>query len=140
MKVADNVQISCIDKRQHYNPHERIEGVGGMYAGKPWKPTETEAMAGIKEGRWKFYTSVNGRSVWVIIAIHNGREYLKTEADSYEPNNLLSLPECALKSNGDVAVDGWSEWNSDRPSASTTQISSERYNGLHRPLVFEDSH
>jgi hypothetical protein len=38
-------------------------------------------MAGIKEGRWKFYTSVNGRSVWVIIAIYNGREYLKTEAD-----------------------------------------------------------
>jgi hypothetical protein len=34
---------------------------------------------------------VNGRSVWVIIAIHNGREYLKTEADGYEPNNLLSL-------------------------------------------------
>ena len=41
-----------------------------------------------------FYTSVNGRSVWVIIAIHNGREYLITEADGYEPNNLLSLPEC----------------------------------------------
>jgi Protein of unknown function (DUF3892) len=94
MKVADNVQISCINKRQHYNPHERIESVGGMHAGKPWKLTETEAIAGIKEGKWKFYTSVNGRSVWVIIAIHNGREYLKTEADGYEPNNLLSLPEC----------------------------------------------
>jgi hypothetical protein len=53
MKVADNVQISCINKRQHYNPHERIESVGGMHAGKPWKLTETEAIAGIKEGKWR---------------------------------------------------------------------------------------
>jgi len=94
MKVADHVQISCINKRQHYNPHERIESVGGTHAGKRWKLTETQAIAGIREGKWKFYTSVNGRSVWVIIAIHKGREYLKTEADGYEPNNLLSLPEC----------------------------------------------
>jgi hypothetical protein len=94
MRVADNVQITCINKHQHHNPHERIENVGGMYTGKPWKLNELQAIAGINEGKWKFYTSVNGRSVWVIIAIHNGREYLKTEADGYEPNNLLSLPEC----------------------------------------------
>jgi len=25
--MADNVQISCINKRQHHNPHERIESV-----------------------------------------------------------------------------------------------------------------
>jgi hypothetical protein len=94
MKMADNVQISCINKRQHHNPHERIESVGGMHAGNPWKLTESQAIAGIKEGKWKFYTSANGRSVWVIIAVHSRREYLKTEADGYELNNLLSLPEC----------------------------------------------
>jgi Protein of unknown function (DUF3892) len=94
MKVADSVQISCINKRQHHNPHERIQSVGGVHGGRPWKLAETEAIAGIKQGKWNFYTSVNSRSVWVIIAIHNGREYLKTEADGYEPNNLLSLPEC----------------------------------------------
>ena len=92
--MAENVQISGINMRQHHNPHERIESVGGTHGGRARNLTETEAIAGIKERKWQFYTSVNGRSVWVIIAIHNGREYLKTEADGYEPNNLLSLPEC----------------------------------------------
>jgi uncharacterized protein DUF3892 len=92
--MADNVQISCINKRQHNNPHERIERVGGVHGGKPWKLSEAEAIAGIHQGKWQFHTSVNGRSVWVVVAVHNGREYLKTQADGYEPNNLLSLPEC----------------------------------------------
>jgi hypothetical protein len=67
MKVADSVQISCINKHQHHNPHERIQSVGGMHGGKPWKLTEEEAIAGIKQGKWNFYTSVSGRSVWVVI-------------------------------------------------------------------------
>ena len=37
-------------------------------------------------------------------------------------------------------MDGWSECNSDRPSTSATQISSERYNGVHRPLMCDNSH
>jgi hypothetical protein len=65
--VADSVQISCINKHQHHNPHERIQSVGGMHGGKPWKLTEEEAIAGIKQGKWNFYTSVSGRSVWVVI-------------------------------------------------------------------------
>ena len=56
--------------------------------------SETDAISGIKADKWKCFVSVNGRSVWVIIATHNGREYLKTEADGYQPDNLLSLPEC----------------------------------------------
>ena len=58
MKVADNVQFSCINKRQHHNPRERIENVGGTHACKPWKLTESQAIAGIKEGKRKFYTSM----------------------------------------------------------------------------------
>jgi len=30
----------------------------------------------------------------VIVAVHNGRKYLKTAADGYSPDNLLALPEC----------------------------------------------
>jgi hypothetical protein len=32
--------------------------------------------------------------VKVIIATRLGREYLKTEADGEQPDNLLALPEC----------------------------------------------
>ena len=53
-----------------------------------------EAIAGIEAGKWKFWTAGGGKSVWVVIAVHMGRKYLKTEADGLHPNNLLSLPEC----------------------------------------------
>jgi hypothetical protein len=41
-----------------------------------------------------YYVSANGKSVWVIVAKHNGRKYLKTETDRYLWANLLALPEC----------------------------------------------
>jgi len=93
--MADSVQISCINKRQHYNAHERIQNVGGVGAnGVRWKYSEAEAIRDIKAGTYSFYVNVNNRVVWVVIATHNGREYLKTEADGYAPNNLLNLGEC----------------------------------------------
>lgn len=50
---------------------------------------------GSNRGRWQFYVSVNGSSVWVVIAVSRyGNKYIKTTADGEHPNNLLSLPEC----------------------------------------------
>lgn len=89
------VQVLCIRKRpSHFDPHTRIAGIGGFQGGSRWYLTEDNAISGIDTGKYRFYTSVGGRSVWIVIASHNGRRYLKTEADGYAPNNLLSLPEC----------------------------------------------
>jgi hypothetical protein len=87
------IQVKCINKRDRLSAHERIKNIGG-FTDRQWKLTEEEAIAYIKNGEWAFYTSVGGKSVWVVIATHNGSEYLKTEADGYSPDNLLSLPEC----------------------------------------------
>lgn len=89
-------QITCINKTDRYDAHDRIRAVGGMNSGnRHWKLTQEEAIAGIEAGRWRFYVSVNGNSVWVVIAESRwGNKYLKTEADGEQPNNLLSLPEC----------------------------------------------
>ncbi|MBS1067165.1 DUF3892 domain-containing protein [Gluconobacter cerinus] len=92
--AKNSAQIMCINKRQHHNPHERIINVGGISNGERWKITEQQAIHLIETGEWDFFCSVNGRSVAVVVAIHAGRKYLKTTADSYAPNNLLSLPEC----------------------------------------------
>lgn len=97
--MTENVQVSCIRKRgDHFDPHERIEGLGGMHGGKRWYMVEADIISELKKPastrRWNFYTSVNGKTAWVIVAVHNGREYLKTTEDKYAPNNLLSLPEC----------------------------------------------
>ncbi len=92
--MAQDVQIQCINKSDRQNRHERIKNVGGVHNGERWKITEDQAIAYIENGTYRFWTSGGGTSTWVIIALHNGRKYLKTEADSTAKDNLLSLPEC----------------------------------------------
>lgn len=85
----------CIKKRgNHYNPHERIQAIGGFADGRRWQDAEDIAISNVKRDTSSYYVSVGGRTVWLIVATHNGREYLKTQADGYSPDNLLSLPEC----------------------------------------------
>lgn len=91
------VQISCINKDDRYDPHESITHVGGMHNGKRWRMTLTEAIRAVEEGTYKFYVNVNNDSVRVIVAVSRlGHKFLKTVADGDLPNNLLSLRECPL--------------------------------------------
>lgn len=92
---AKTAQITCVCKRDRFNPHERITHVGGTDP-SVWKITQEAAIAHIESGAWKFWVKPkNAASVWVIVAVSRfGNKYLKTESDGDEPNNLLSLPEC----------------------------------------------
>lgn len=89
-------QIDCIEKDDRYDPAEAILAIGGRNGdGTRWRITQKEAIAGIKSGKWAFYVARNGRRVNVVVAISRfGNEYIKTEADDYNPNNLLSLQSC----------------------------------------------
>jgi Protein of unknown function (DUF3892) len=94
--MASQIRITCINKSDRYNPHERIRSIGGINPdGRHWRLTEDDAIRKIEDGTFQFYVSVGGHSVWVIIARSaEGHKYLKTENDGLHPNNLLSLPEC----------------------------------------------
>ena len=86
-------QVTCINKRgNHFNPHERIEYIGN--SANDWKLPEDGAIGRIQRGEDSFYTLVNGREADVVVASYSGRNYLKTRADGYSPDNLLSLSEC----------------------------------------------
>lgn len=94
--MASQHEVKCINKSDRYNPHERILFIGGVNPdGTRWKLSQQDAIKGIEEGKWSFYVTKNGKTVWVIVAVSaQGNKYLKTEADGEQPNNLLSLPEC----------------------------------------------
>jgi hypothetical protein len=94
--MAIRHQVSCINKRgNHYNAHERIQKISGTDPDNTqWTIVEVVAIDYIKHKTHEFYVMVNGISVEIIIAKHNNREYLKTVADNYSPDNLLNLPEC----------------------------------------------
>jgi hypothetical protein len=95
--MAQEVQVSCINKTNRSDAHERIQNIGGINSdGSRWKLAESQAIQDIKNGRYAFYVErPAGRRVNVIIASRLGGEYLlKTEADGEQPDNLLALPEC----------------------------------------------
>jgi alcohol dehydrogenase YqhD (iron-dependent ADH family) len=94
--MATRHRITCINKRgNHYDAHERIAKIGGINPNHTrWTLTEDEAIKSIEEKKYEFYVSVGGKDVDVIISTHDERKYLKTQADGYSPNNLLSLDEC----------------------------------------------
>lgn len=84
-------QITCINKTNRSDPHERISRVGGS----GWRMTQSEAISAIENKTYTFYTLVDGKRANVIVATHNGHKYIKTENDGLQPNNLLALPECS---------------------------------------------
>lgn len=89
-----NVQVSCIQHVGNRDQYGHIIGIGGIHNGQRFYYSETDAIKEIKKGAISFYTSVNGKSAWIIIESRNGHEYLKTEADNTKADNLLSLPQC----------------------------------------------
>ena len=94
--MASQVQISCINKTNRSDAHARIQNVGGIKTDRTrWRLSETQAIQDIKDDKWAFYVERPvGHRVNVVIATRLGHEYLKTEADGEQPDNLLALPEC----------------------------------------------
>lgn len=86
-------RITCVDKVDRKNPHERILAVGGGTLLASWKKTQIEVINLISIGD-VFFVLVGGKRAKVVVDKHSGREYIRTEPDDSRQNNLLSLPPC----------------------------------------------
>ncbi len=84
-------QVTCI-RRDTGDLDRRIDRLGGP----EFNDTIDNVIRFIESGAHKFWTTAQGRSVWIVVDVHptSRRKYLRTTADGYPPNNLLSLPEC----------------------------------------------
>ncbi|CAN7644330.1 DUF3892 domain-containing protein [Phenylobacterium sp. LjRoot219] len=95
--MAARHQVTCITP-DGADADQRIDAIGGATGaanGGPWKLPIDQAIAGIENGTYQFWTYGGGKAVDVVVAKRpNGRKYLKTTADGVEPNNLLSLLTC----------------------------------------------
>jgi hypothetical protein len=89
------VQVQCV-KCDKAIAHQCVRYVGGVNPdGTRWRLSEDAAIAGMKEGKWRFWTAGQRKSVWIVTAKSaSGREYLKAEPDWVQPATLLALPEC----------------------------------------------
>lgn len=90
--MAGTFQVTC-HKPDNFDADRRLQGLGGP-GGDGWYRT-IDVLIGLIKGGDKFWTvDQKNNSVWIIVSSRKGREYLKTESDDVEPNNLLALPHC----------------------------------------------
>ena len=93
-------RIDCIKRDTAADSDRRIDRFGGPMPdqdGVRWNDTIDNVIRMIDSGAHRFWTSVNGKSVWCKTETHptSKRKYVTTEGDAYPPNNLLKLPECS---------------------------------------------
>jgi hypothetical protein len=92
-----HVRVDCAVKTRRGEPHARVSHIGGVNPdGTHWLLRQSDAIAAIKHGRWRFFVEDgSGRRTGLTVAAHLGREYLKAEHDDLQPDALLSLAEHA---------------------------------------------
>ena len=93
--MSRSIQIQFVNKSENACSAQDIHHIGGIDpAGARWRLSESDAIAGIECGNWRFYVNIDGHAIWLTIArTPNGKKYLKAETDAAVPDPLLSLPE-----------------------------------------------
>lgn len=90
-------RVTCINKDPRLDTHESIKRLGGLNPdGTTWSQTKDQVISYIdSHPADRLYTSVGGKVSLVRVVRDPGKApYLRTHADGYYNNNLLSLVEC----------------------------------------------
>jgi hypothetical protein len=93
--VMPDCRITCIRKPHPHSPHEHITHIGNPQAN--WILTREDAIRRIDNGTDSFYVldpvTMKRADVGVVRA-EGKAPYLRTHADGYYNDNLLSLGQC----------------------------------------------
>ncbi len=85
--------ITFAQKAYSYDPHERIESIGGLNSDKSrWKLSQEAAILAIEAGTDEFFVTTKDRNVRVVVVAHAGQKYLRVEFEGKGPDSLLALP------------------------------------------------
>jgi Protein of unknown function (DUF3892) len=94
--MAD-VRITCITKPNPSSSHEHITHVGNPAAGWKWPREEVIESIEAKTNTFFVLDSATSKRSEVGVVRESGKApYLRTHADGYWNNNLLSLNQCPL--------------------------------------------
>ncbi len=96
--MVQEAKITCVVKTNHGEPYERIRFLGGGLTSY-WEISHERAIDLLEHDRIRFYTcnSLGERLYLVVVTSPDGHKYVKTVADSEQPDHLLSLPECPAR-------------------------------------------
>jgi hypothetical protein len=92
--MSTHLFVTCINKPTPFDPHSRIQGIGGP----GWYMTEDQAIHALRNGTHVFTVTAPGAppSAVIVALGPTGHPCLKTSADGILGNNLLSLQQCYL--------------------------------------------
>ena len=90
-------RITCIVKPDRFSKHEHITHVGNPQVG--WKWSREQVIESIDSGTNTFYVqdqNTNERSEVGVVRESGKLPYLRTHANGYWNDNLLSLNQCPI--------------------------------------------
>jgi hypothetical protein len=96
--MVQEAKITCVAKTGRREPYDRIRSLGGgLHA--YWEISHERAIDLLEHDRCRFYTCTGeGKRLYlVVVTSPDGHKYVKTVADSEQPEHLLTLPECPAR-------------------------------------------
>lgn len=95
--MAD-LQITCITKPNPMSSHEHITSLGNAAGGWIWPREKVIESIVAKTNTFYVIDPSNGKRAYVGVVRETGKSpYVRSHADGYWDNNLLSLNQCPLR-------------------------------------------
>lgn len=93
--MVQEAKITCVAKTGRREAYDRIRALGGGHH-PAWEISHERAIDLLEHDRIRFYTcNRRGERLYlVVVTSPDGHKYVKTVADSEQPDHLLILPEC----------------------------------------------